>query len=64
MPVFKYQSVEEMGGPPRYESGSREHVAALRRLWRCATLLARRKYRPGVRRYRAIDDPGRRRPDS
>lgn len=59
MPVLKCRSVEEMPGTPRLEPGSPEHLDAIRRVWRRAAVLHPIRRRPGVRRYRSVEDPAR-----
>ena len=56
MPVQKYRSIEAMPPTPAYVPGSREHYEHWSALWARATVLAGKRFRPGVFRYRSIEE--------
>ena len=56
MPVRKFRSVEEMSPPASYQPGSRALADAVRRLWNFGRKTTRRSYRPGVYRFRSIEE--------
>jgi hypothetical protein len=54
MPVHKYRSASEM--PPPGRCGDQELSVRIRAAWRRAFLLSPPALRPGVRRYRTIEE--------
>lgn len=56
MTVRKFRSIEEMGAPVWREPGSRELYEAIRRVWEFGRRTSRRGYRPGVYRYRSVEE--------
>ena len=55
MPVRKFRSVAEMK-LRRLEPGTDELFATIRRLWDFGRRTSRRRYRPGVYRFRSIEE--------
>lgn len=56
MPVRKFRSIEEMSEPVWREPGSGELYEAIRRVWEFGRRTSRRRFRPGVYRYRSIEE--------
>jgi hypothetical protein len=59
MPVRKFRSVEEMGGPIWFEVGDPALFRALRQVWGLAHRTLRPRFPPGVHKHRSIDDMNR-----
>ena len=60
MPVQKFRSQQEASRALWLPSGSPEIARRMRVLWGLARRLHRPKHRPGLCRFRSIDDPARR----
>lgn len=56
MPVRRFRSVEEMNRPVWREPGSAQLLEAIRNVWEFGRLTSRRRFRPGVYRYRTIEE--------
>jgi hypothetical protein len=56
VPVHKYRSIEEMPDPPWYEPGDPRLFEALIRLSEVSRRLHPRRYTPGVRKFRSIEE--------
>lgn len=56
MPVRKFRSVEEMNQPIWREPGSPELFAAIRRVWSFGRRSSPRRFKPGVYRFRSIEE--------
>ena len=56
MPVYKYRSIEDMPDAPWYEPGDPRLFAALVRLSELSRRLHARRYRPGVMKFRSIEE--------
>lgn len=56
MPVQRYRRVEDMPPVPWCEPGSAEHLRRLAALWQRTSALAPRTLRPGVVRFRSIEE--------
>ena len=55
MPVRKFRSVEEMGGPTWYEPGDPVLYKAIRRVWGQAHRTLRPHFPPGLHKHRSIE---------
>jgi hypothetical protein len=56
MPIRKFRSVEEMNQPVWREPGSPELFRAIREVWDFGRRTSKRRFRPGVYRYRSIEE--------
>jgi hypothetical protein len=56
MPVRKFRSVEEMNQPVWREPGSTELYRAIREVWDFGERTSRRRFRPGVYKFRSIEE--------
>jgi len=56
MPVHRYRSVEEMGGPRWYEPGDPALFCAIRRLWRLGERTVQPRFPHGLFRHRSIEE--------
>jgi hypothetical protein len=56
MPVRKFRSAEEMNRPLWREPGDPELYRAMRALWARAARTSRKRFRPGVYRFRSIEE--------
>ena len=56
MPVRKYRSIYEMPDETWLEAGDPALYRAIRRVWDFGRRTSRRRYRPGVYRYRSIEE--------
>ena len=56
MPVKKFRSVEEMNQVTWREPGSPELYEAIRSVWAFGSRTSSRRFRPGVHRYRSIEE--------
>jgi hypothetical protein len=56
MPVYKYRSIEEMPGVPRREPGDPALYRAIRSIWELGDRMTNRRFRPGVTKYRSIEE--------
>jgi hypothetical protein len=56
MPVRKFRTVEEMNRPVWRTPGSAELLEAIRNVWEFGRRTSRRRFRPGVYRYRSIEE--------
>lgn len=56
MPIRRFRSVEEMNREIWREPGSPELYASIRRVWEFGRRTSGRRFRPGVRRYRSIEE--------
>ncbi len=54
MPLFRYRTVEEMPPPERVQGP--ELALRIRALWNRAFALCPPEHRPGLRRYRSIEE--------
>ena len=59
MPVRKFRSAEEMNREIWRKPGSKELYDAIRRVWEFGRLTSTRRFRPGVHRYRSIEEMAR-----
>jgi hypothetical protein len=55
MPVRKFRSVEEMGGPSWYEPGEAALYRAIRHVWGLGHRTLRPRFSPGVHKHRSIE---------
>lgn len=55
MPVRKFRSIEEMGGPVWFEPGDPALYRALRQLWGVARRTLRPRFPPGLHRHPSIE---------
>jgi hypothetical protein len=55
MPVRKFRSVEEMGGPTWYAPGDPALYRAIRRVWGLAHRILKPRFPPGVHKHRSIE---------
>ena len=55
MPVRKFRSIEEMGGPVWYEPGAPALFRALRHVWGLSHRLLQPRFPPGVHKHRSIE---------
>jgi hypothetical protein len=56
MPVFKFRSVEEMGGPRWLDPGDPALYRAIRHAWALGHRTLRASFPPGVHKHRSIED--------
>lgn len=56
MPVRKFRSVEEMNQPTWRQPGSAGLYAAIAGIWATGLRLRPRRFRPGVRRFRNVEE--------
>ncbi|MFZ2493515.1 MAG: hypothetical protein WA208_18710 [Thermoanaerobaculia bacterium] len=56
MPVRKFRSVEEMNQPVWRTPGDPALYRAIRDVWTLGQRTSSRRFRPGVHRYRSIDE--------
>ncbi|MGQ0732104.1 MAG: hypothetical protein ACT4QD_00460 [Acidobacteriota bacterium] len=56
MPVKKYRSIEDMPGVPRRQPGDPALARTIRQLWDFARRASRHRFRPGVYKFRSIED--------
>jgi hypothetical protein len=63
MPIRKFRSVEAMNQPVWRSPGDPDLYAAIRGVWDFGTRTARGRFRPGVFRYRSVDEMNQRRAD-
>lgn len=56
MPVRKFRSVEEMNQPVWRDPGDPDLYRAIAGLWDLGRRVHGRRFTPGVRRFRSIDD--------
>ncbi len=56
MPVRRFRSVEEMNQPVWRESGDPELYRAIKETWEFGMRTQKRRFRPGVRRFRSIEE--------
>jgi hypothetical protein len=56
MPVRKYRSIYEMPDETWREPGDPVLYRAIRQVWDFGRRTSRRRYRPGVYRFRSIDE--------
>jgi hypothetical protein len=56
MPVRKFRSVEEMNQPVWRNPGDPELYRAIAGLWEVGRRVQGRRFEPGVRRFRSIDE--------
>jgi hypothetical protein len=56
MPVRKYRSIEDMPDDTWRTPGDPLLYRAIREVWDFGRRTSRRRYRPGVYRYRSIDE--------
>jgi hypothetical protein len=56
MPIRKYRSAAEMNKPSWHPRGSAELHAAIRRVWAFGRRTSKRRFTPGVRRFRSIEE--------
>jgi hypothetical protein len=56
MPVYKYRSIEDMPDTPWYEPGDPRLFEALVRLAELSQRLHPRRHRPGVMKFRSIEE--------
>jgi hypothetical protein len=56
MPVRKYRSIYEMPDETWREPGDPALYRAIRQVWDFGRRTSRRRYRPGVYRFRSIDE--------
>ena len=61
MPIRKFRSVEAMNQPVWRSPGDADLYAAIRGVWDFGTRTSRGRFRPGVFRYRSVDEMYRRR---
>lgn len=59
MPVYKYRSIEEMDARTWREPGDPELYRAIAFVWNLARRTNRRRFTPGVCKYRSIDEMNR-----
>jgi hypothetical protein len=55
MPIRKFHSVEEMGGPLWYQPGDPALYRAIRHAWGVGHRTLRARFPPGVHKHRSID---------
>jgi hypothetical protein len=55
MPVRKFRSVQEMGGPLWYQPGEPTLYKAIRRVWELGHRTIRPRFPPGVHKHRSIE---------
>lgn len=55
MPVFRFRSVEEMNQPVWRTPGDPALYAAIASVWERGARLSRRRFTPGVRRFRDVE---------
>ncbi len=55
MPVRKFRSVEEMGGPIWYAPGDPTLYRAIRRVWELGHRTLRPRFTPGVHKHSSIE---------
>jgi hypothetical protein len=63
MPVRKFRSIEEMKRPVWREPGSPELFKAIREVWAFGHRTSNRRFRPGVYRFRSVEEMKRQSPD-
>ena len=56
MPIKKFHSVEEMDPPHIHTAGTAALARALASLWDFGRRVAPRHHRPGVRKFRSIEE--------
>lgn len=56
MPVRKFRSAEELNQPVWREPGSPELIEAIRRVWDFGHRTSRRRFVPGVHRFRSLEE--------
>lgn len=56
MPVRKFRSSEEMNQPVWREPGDPELYRTMHALWDLASRTSRKRFRPGVYRFRSIEE--------
>lgn len=56
MPVRKFRSAEEMNQPIWRTPGDPALYRAIREIWTLGQRTSSRRFRPGVHRYRSIDE--------
>ena len=56
MPVKKYRSIEDMPDVPRRQPGDPVLYRTMRQLWDFGRRTSRRRFRPGVYKYRSIEE--------
>ena len=56
MPVDKFRTAEEMNRPVWREPGSAELYRAIREVWDFGERTSRRRFRPGVYKFRSIEE--------
>ena len=56
MPVRKFRSVEEMNQPIWRQAGDPQLYRAMAGVWEVGRRTNPRRFRPGVHKYRSIDD--------
>ncbi len=61
MPVRRFRSVHDMPDEVLREPGTPELAAAIRRVWDFAARTCRRRFPPGVYRYRSLEEARRQR---
>jgi hypothetical protein len=58
MPVRKFRNADEMNQPRWREPGDPELYRTIARVWAFGRLTNRRRFPPGVHRYRSIEELG------
>jgi len=56
MPVKKYRSIEDMPDVPRRQPGDPALYRTMRQLWDFGRRTSKRRYRPGVYKFRSIEE--------
>lgn len=56
MPVLKFRSVEELNQPRWREPGDPELYRALREIWEFSRKTSNIRFRPGVYKYRSVEE--------
>ena len=56
MPVRKFRSVEEMSEPVWRSPGDPRLYRAIREIWTFGQRTSRKRFRPGVHRFRSIEE--------
>ena len=59
MPVYKFRSIEDMSAPPRRTPGDPELYQAIANVWHFGRRTNPRRFPPGVRKYRSIEEMNR-----
>ena len=56
MPVQKFRSIEDMPDVPRRQPGDPALARAMRQLWDFGRRVSHRRFRPGVYKFRSIEE--------